>query len=340
MSVNCVNKKGETPLHLAVVSGSQRIIRSLLLRGANVDQKDNSHKSPLDLAIEKGNSEIISLVKPPGILSICGIKPPQRPIKFKAMLMSIYIFLLISGIFSMFWILEIDSYLFDGLCILEIIFVVIACSKNPGYLKKNHEHQLLELASSVECFQICPECVARRPPRSRHCQCCNKCVEKFDHHCPWINTCIGARNLGVFYCFLIITFAFILDTGCECVFYILSNGITLESAIAIIWACICFGFLFPLLLLISVQTRNFWTNTTTNERYSRKVEANVVERSDSDDQVNRSSVCSNIQQMCCNTHIQEYRLKTTLTQSETVTRYSAIVNDDTLSLPLINNNKD
>ena len=93
-------------------------------------------------------------------------------------------------------------------------------------------------------------------------------------------------------------------------------------------------------MLISVQTRNFWTNTTTNERYSRKVEANVVERSDSDDQVNRSSVCSNIQQMCCNTHIQEYRLKTTLTQSETVTRYSAIVNDDTLSLPLINNNKD
>lgn len=33
-----------------------------------------------------------------------------------------------------------------------------------------------------------------RPHRTRHCKSCNKCVEDFDHHCPYLNTCIGHRN--------------------------------------------------------------------------------------------------------------------------------------------------
>lgn len=37
-------------------------------------------------------------------------------------------------------------------------------------------------------------CVTSRRPRTRHCHRCNKCVDGFDHHCLWLNTCVGTYN--------------------------------------------------------------------------------------------------------------------------------------------------
>ena len=52
---------------------------------------------------------------------------------------------------------------------------------------------------------LCPECEVIRTNRSRHCSICNKCVERFDHHCPWINNCVGVRNHNAFIFFLVST---------------------------------------------------------------------------------------------------------------------------------------
>jgi palmitoyltransferase ZDHHC9/14/18 len=52
-------------------------------------------------------------------------------------------------------------------------------------------------------LRFCNECLIYRPPRAAHCYICNVCVEKLDHHCPWLGTCIGKRNYRLFLAYVI-----------------------------------------------------------------------------------------------------------------------------------------
>ncbi|KAG9314955.1 zf-DHHC-domain-containing protein [Chiua virens] len=49
----------------------------------------------------------------------------------------------------------------------------------------------------------CKRCQVVRPERAHHCRICNKCVLKYDHHCPvGINQCVGLHNERHFVLFM------------------------------------------------------------------------------------------------------------------------------------------
>lgn len=69
-------------------------------------------------------------------------------------------------------------------------------------------------------FKTCKKCDRIRPPRTHHCSVCGVCVLAMDHHCPWMNNCIGFYNYKYFYLFLFYTFTgLIYNIGTCAMFY-------------------------------------------------------------------------------------------------------------------------
>lgn len=52
-------------------------------------------------------------------------------------------------------------------------------------------------------WTVCTRCETFRPPRAHHCRICQRCIRRMDHHCPWINNCVGERNQKYFIQFLV-----------------------------------------------------------------------------------------------------------------------------------------
>lgn len=80
---------------------------------------------------------------------------------------------------------------------------------DPGVIQPTQEQRfrtIIELSerggSGFEPSAFCSACLVRRPVRSKHCSVCDRCVARFDHHCPWVGNCIGSKNHKYFMGFL------------------------------------------------------------------------------------------------------------------------------------------
>lgn len=107
--------------------------------------------------------------------------------------------------------------------------------------------EYLNLLRMGEFKQICVICRSRRRLRSHHCKECGRCVDRLDHHCPWIDNCVGLKNQRSFYWFILVLFA------------------ALVSFYRVLWLFVCYHF-FPAdavaslsALEVVLASRRLWT---------------------------------------------------------------------------------
>ncbi len=70
--------------------------------------------------------------------------------------------------------------------------------------------EVLTAPVDPELVRVCRKCNVRKPDRAHHCSTCRRCILRMDHHCPWMNNCIGQFNQKQFLLFLLV--------GSRCVF--------------------------------------------------------------------------------------------------------------------------
>eukprot|EP00758_Cryptobia_borreli_P013063 Tbor_TRINITY_DN5801_c4_g5::TRINITY_DN5801_c4_g5_i1::g.6593::m.6593/K20027/ZDHHC1_11; palmitoyltransferase ZDHHC1/11 len=67
------------------------------------------------------------------------------------------------------------------------------------------DSEILSTTTPSEGYRPCFYCRKFVVVTSKHCSTCDKCVPGFDHHCRWLNSCIGEKNYGLFFIFMIVT---------------------------------------------------------------------------------------------------------------------------------------
>lgn len=123
-------------------------------------------------------------------------------------------------------------------------------------------------------------CNFYQPPRAHHCSVNNDCIDRFDHHCPWVGTTIGRRNYRSFIGFVFGTTILCVYVMAICALQIktkydglepgTSNRVTKamgKCAAALVVMAVCFVAFWFVGVLSAFHSYLIITNQTTYENF-------------------------------------------------------------------------
>ncbi|XP_051927269.1 palmitoyltransferase ZDHHC9 [Hippocampus zosterae] len=130
----------------------------------------------------------------------------------------------------------------------------------------------IEINNQIVKLKYCYTCKIFRPPRASHCSICDNCVDRFDHHCPWVGNCVGKRNYRYFYLFtlslsLLTIYIFTFDIV-HVVMRSVEDGFLSalkETPGTVLELLVCFFTLWSVVGLTGFHTYLISLNQTTNE---------------------------------------------------------------------------
>nr|XP_006630083.1 PREDICTED: probable protein S-acyltransferase 23 isoform X1 [Lepisosteus oculatus] len=219
---------GQTPLHLAVLSGDLLTVQLLCEQdGVELETQDKNGYSPLKLSRVRKHYELSEYLEnlrkqsrrlvPKFDWSTLVFGPPE---KSKGPILFLYGCLLLWGYPTYF--LKIVSVSFNKLWEFHMAFLLgnalmwflflKASLMDPGFLPRDSKEYNRAIRQAVHFEEwkggrnplerLCHTCHIVKPFRTKHCRVTNRCVEQFDHYCPYIYNDVGRRNRTYFLGFL------------------------------------------------------------------------------------------------------------------------------------------